>query len=112
MGPYSGDLAGDYRSLANALSLGDEDYKERELQEGKKNALDSISSLLKVPDDISLEQSFWLELLASLHYLKKVVGLDESGAKEKITQQKENLSAFSDLAIAQLKNYKSLQFQD
>ena len=133
MGPYSGDLARDYSSLANALSVGDEDYKSRELQETKKSALDLISPLLKVPENSQLdqswleliaslhslksensqselEQSLWLELIASLHYLKKVVGLSENKVKAEIKQQKKHLFPFVDLAITQLKYYKSLQF--
>ncbi|MCD9186302.1 MAG: hypothetical protein LUM44_07700 [Pyrinomonadaceae bacterium] len=111
-GPYSGDLASDYHTLANDISLGDKEYENKELQEPRKEDLHRIRSLMHVPDNVKLEQWDWLELLASLHYLKRVTGLSEEDSAQKIKKDKKSLFKYVSEAITQLKNYPSLKYSD
>lgn len=110
MGPYSGDLARDYRALADEISQGDTEYETKELQESKKKSLNTIRPLLKPPEGVDLPQPQWLELIASLHYLKKFVGLNNKLAKQKIQEEKEGLYEYANKAISELKKYPSLQY--
>jgi uncharacterized protein YwgA len=110
MGPYSGDLARDYHALAADISVGDMEFKTKELQDSKKKVLDDIRPLMNPPEGIDIERASWLELIASLHYLKKVVGLDEGKAKQKIETDKNGIYAHADLAINELKKYPSLRY--
>jgi hypothetical protein len=94
MGPYSPALTSDYYSLAEAIALGDHDWEGKALRDTVKNRLDKIRPLLAVPAGVHLAQQDWLELLASLHYLRVVHGHDQAQALRVLMDEKAQLVAF------------------
>lgn len=73
LGPYSPDLTRDYYSLASSMEA-DDPVSGHVLRPEAKAKLQRVRPLTDVPPGIELEQEDWLELLASLHYLRKVSG--------------------------------------
>jgi hypothetical protein len=102
MGPYSPALTRDYYSLAEDIASGDRDAEDKELQPTVRDRLMSIAPLLTTPDDISLPQEDWLELLASVHYLRTVRHLDDDATRSAIREQKPHLYPWIDQAIEKL----------
>ena len=91
-GPYSTSLTKDYFSLAEALTSNDQSYSGKEFSASVRDRLRSVLPLMEVPEGIVLPQEDWLELVSSLHYLRKVQGLDESSADLKLQQSKPRLA--------------------
>ena len=70
-GPYSRELTRDAFRLKEQLELGEEDYKGEQLSPAAAKRVARASQIWdKRPSGIA--ESDWLELLASLHYLKHI----------------------------------------
>ncbi len=80
LGPYSSELARDYYALAASLEIG-EDVPDAKLREETKQRLARVLPLMTMPAGVDLEQEDWLELLASLHYLRTVSHLSFDGSQ-------------------------------
>lgn len=93
-GPYSPGLTKDYYELAHEIATGEDEYKGLELTESVKQRVHRIDPLLKQPSDVDLPKEDWLELVASVHYLMKLRGLEKSEALKTITNEKKNLSPY------------------
>jgi hypothetical protein len=102
LGPYSPALTKDYYRLAEAIESGDESYQTQELQKPVRERLHRTLPLLAVPDTFPLGQEDWLELAASLHYLRKVSRYDAGKALEVIRAQKPQLAPFASQAEERL----------
>jgi uncharacterized protein YwgA len=102
MGPYSPALTRDYYSLAEAIASGDRDYEDKELQRSVRDRLRTVLPLIEVPQDIALSQEDWLELVSSLHYLRKVRRCSDKEAKDILKEEKPRLFSFADKAEGQL----------
>jgi len=95
MGPYSSQLTEDYYAFeqtATALPEGVElipTYAER---------LAKVRAALRKPPTFTRIDADWLELLASYHFLRKASGLDHVSAKQRISEQKNHLSDYVELA--------------
>jgi uncharacterized protein YwgA len=85
-GPYSTELAKAYYGLAEAEASGES--PSRDLRPDLKAKLRDIRPLFKVPNDVALSQPDWLELLASVHYLRKVRELDDAKMTNTIRAEK------------------------
>ena len=107
-GPYSPALTKDYYSLAAAVESGDQEFKKRRLAPNVKSALSRIKPLLQVPNTVTLEQEDWLELLASLHFLRTISNYSEQKASAEIKEKKPHVFNFIKQAEKELHNAKLL----
>lgn len=98
MGPYSTALTKDYYSLAEALAAGDRDYEEQELQQPVLDCLQQILPILEVPKGVNLTQEDWLELVASLHFLRKIRKCSMAEAVDILKREKSRLAPFANKA--------------
>ena len=102
MGPYSPGLTRDYYDLAESLGEGDDEHKNVTLRAPVLESLKRITPLLTVPRSVPLEQPAWLELVASVHYLQKVRGLNTGAADEALKVSKPTLAPWFPPARQQL----------
>lgn len=98
MGPYSTSLTRDYYDLAYALDESGGGFEERKLVESARQRLAPIKSLVQPPTQSGFQQADWLELVASLHYLRTVSGKDDAQARAILNKEKPRLHAHVDLA--------------
>jgi uncharacterized protein YwgA len=101
MGPYSPMLTKDYFRLWDALVAKNDDFKRYTLRDGDR--LVNARSALQKPSAVHLNQSEWLELLASLDYLREVSRLTSTEVLDVLATQKPTLVPFVDQADAGLK---------
>jgi len=100
-GPYSPGLTRDYYDLADALAVGNSENGQN-LVPKSQAALEALRPLLAVPDGVALSDECWLELLASLDYLRTVSGLDANQVAETIREQKPDLYEYMTIAKQKL----------
>jgi uncharacterized protein YwgA len=93
LGPYSPKLTRDYYALAEALEIGERLSGPR-LAAIDAKTLKKLRGLFQPPAEVTLPSESWLELLASLDYLKRVSKLDDAAANEVIKDQKPVLHPF------------------
>lgn len=94
MGPYSTSLTQDYYELAEAIDLGDKDFENKKLKSSVKEKLSKIIPIFQKPANVTLDDQDWLELVASLRYLRSVSQYDNEKAKEIIKDNKPHLKDF------------------
>jgi len=70
-GPYCPALASDTFALRDEERY-DQEFKEYELNSKTRVKLDILKDIVKPCGDVELSEPEWLELLASLHYLKHI----------------------------------------
>ncbi|MDQ3692301.1 MAG: hypothetical protein M3464_01560 [Chloroflexota bacterium] len=107
-GPYSQDLTRDYFRLSEANALETSNEQGANLREDVENRLLQVKPLLNIPDDVALPQEDWLELVASLHYLRKVQGKSPEVAREALEAAKPQLAMYSRVAEQSLEEMKLL----
>jgi uncharacterized protein YwgA len=71
-GPYSTGLTEDAFALKDEIAEGVADHEDYELLEDVSHALDKAEELWARPTDVKVSDDDWLELLASLHYLRHI----------------------------------------
>jgi len=99
-GPYSPDLTRDYFALPSA-SPGEEEGLKLSL--AAKQAIDRVKPLLEVPPQAKgLKPDAWLEIVASVHYLKKESQLAHEKVLETLNRQKPQLVQYIPLAEEKL----------
>lgn len=109
LGPFSRDLARDYYGLAESLVLlGDADCGGKRLRHADK--LTNLRPLLDVPEKIKLSRDEWLELLASVHFIKKVQtrGCSDKQVAQQIREEKPHLEEYASEALDRLAEFKLL----
>ena len=100
-GPYSTSLARDYYAMALELSIGE--VAEGSLADSVKTRLAPLAAIVIPPTDaVSLDRPDWLELLASVHFLRKVRGLSDGGVASVLAKEKPSLATFRPIASEQL----------
>ena len=103
-GPYSPTLAKDYYLLAeHEPALRDAD-KKWALPSSLMSRLHSVRPLHTPPPDAPLSQPNWLELVASLHFLRHVSRMSEGDARKEVAARKPLLSAYTPQAERALRN--------
>lgn len=70
-GPYSPALANDTFTLREEIKY-DHEFNDYQLNSKTKNKLGMLKNIVDLPDTLTTNEPEWLELLASLHYLKHI----------------------------------------
>ena len=104
-GPYCPALADATFTLREEIKY-DNEFNEYELNSKTIRKLDKLDEITALPDAVQAEESEWLELLASLHYLKHIAywaGKNDPRFEkvfEKLSKSKPNFAEKEDLARA------------
>lgn len=93
-GPYSPDLTKDYYSLADLPVAHESEKGPVKLKPSVCAQLGVIRPLLEPPPGLALAQEDWLELLASLHYLRTVSRYPADKARQEIEEKKPHLKSY------------------
>ncbi len=107
-GPYSTKLTHDYYKLHEHLFRDRNSLQGARLREGIVQNLDKVKSLHQNPIRDELEESEWLELLASWHYLRTVSKYDQTRARDEMAKSKQNLVDYIPRADDTLKQHNLL----
>lgn len=107
MGPYCPALTRDYYALESEQAAGALEVGEKSLNVTAVEKLKSVTPLLRSPID-DLDQEDWLELLASVHFLRTVSGRSNEEAQAILLAQKPHVAGHFDVALAQLVKSKLL----
>ena len=102
MGPYSPDLTRDYYALHESSEENDEAAGTKSLREPFVSNLKNIEPSMKPPEGVHLNQSQWLELMSSVHYLRMVEQRDEISTRQRLELTKPHLFAYTDRAFQRL----------
>ena len=94
-GPYSSPLADDYYRL----DKNPDPEPALRLSEADAALLAPVRDVLAVPEGVDLHQPEWMELLASVDYLRKVSGLPDAEASQKLRELKPDLAPFEPQAL-------------
>ena len=70
-GPYCPALASDTFSLRDEIKY-DQEFDDYQLNSKTLDKLDTLGKIVNLPDNLTTNEPEWLELLASLHYLKHI----------------------------------------
>jgi|GEM_PF-294306 len=81
-GPYSRELTADAFTLRDELQDGEKDFDEYLLADDGKERISRARQLWELPAGADIGQDEWLELLASLHYLKHIVYWKKASTKD------------------------------
>lgn len=103
-GPYSTALTRDYYAMAENVASGSSG-EEPKLKPAITAKLAGLRPLLQVPSAIKLPQEDWLELLASLHFLRNVSGKSETEARAILDAEKPHVSMFVDQAKSKMEEF-------
>ena len=98
MGPYCPALTRDYYALESELAAGALDPEGHVLNAEAVEKLKAITPLLKSPME-DVDQEDWLELLASVHFLRKVSGQSNEEALTILRQQKPHIADHFEVAL-------------
>ncbi|MCY4474837.1 MAG: hypothetical protein OXC83_05315 [Chloroflexi bacterium] len=102
-GPYSTGLTRDYYDLKIASAYDDEEPHGKFLHDAIKSRIARMAPILQVPTGVELSQSHWLELVSSLHYLRKrVTKASSDDAQTKLHELKPDIADFSAVAVTEL----------
>lgn len=71
-GPYSRELTEDAFTLKDELAAGDTDHEQYQLSDEAVATVRKAEQLWTKPDGLSVSLDHWLELLASVHFLKHI----------------------------------------
>jgi len=95
MGTYSPPLTRDYFALDEAIGSATEgEATTATLPQAVMEKLQAIRPLFDVPGGVNLRQPDWLEIVASVHYLRRVRELSEEKALEILSEEKHHLVAY------------------
>ena len=98
-GPYSPSLTQDYYQLAERVTRGT--VQEAILKESARSSLQSVKELIAAQPE-GTKYSHWLELLASIHYLRTKSGFSVNAARKKIAETKPHLAGLFNAGVAAL----------
>jgi uncharacterized protein YwgA len=70
-GPYCPALASDTFSLRDEIKY-DQEFNDYQLNSKTLDKLGILEKIVELPDNLTTNEPEWLELLASLHYLKHI----------------------------------------
>ena len=104
MGPYSPELTKEYFNLRNVIYGGDEEYLQYKLKKPFSEKLEKIIDLMNPPEELSLAQEDWLEIVASVLYLANL-GKNIDGIKNVLSRDKKHLLIYADTAYNHLKQH-------
>lgn len=102
-GPYCPALADDTFALREEIKY-DEEFNKYELSTDTKGKFDTLTKLELLPEDSQTREDEWLELVASLHYLKHIAywsrkdNPDFNEVYQKLVNSKPHFKGKEDLA--------------
>ncbi|MHC4169390.1 MAG: hypothetical protein ACYSWQ_20780 [Planctomycetota bacterium] len=103
-GPYSPALANAAFTLRDEIKY-DREFDDYQLNSKAAGRLETLNRIVDLPDSPTTEEPEWLELLASLHYLKHIAYWPGKGSPEfpevfeKLVESKPHFSDKEDLAM-------------
>ncbi len=88
-GPYCPSLTENVFLLREEINNGEHDYEEYCLAEMAQNLIGKVKNLWARPGNVSTEEPEWVEMLASMHYLKTIAYWPPSKdvTKEQVVQK-------------------------
>ena len=113
-GPYCQELTADAFALRDEVREGDREYEQYDLQPEAAQRFDQVKQLFDVPTNCHLSSDEWLELLASLHYLRHIVyqpknqPRDFTSAFDLLIQSKPHFSGKREQALAAWRHLKDI----
>jgi hypothetical protein len=81
-GPYCRDLTADAFALKDELNAGERDYEKFHLELETSERIGRAQALWARPGDLDVSNDDWLELLASIHYLRHIAYWPKGGSKD------------------------------
>lgn len=90
-GPYAKSLADDYYRLAPLLKAGDKDFENYFLHPEAEGKLNNLWKLFS-PPNTNIEQAEWMEVLASIDFIHRVLGKTGDAAEHHFKDEKQNLA--------------------
>ena len=105
MEPYCQDLSKDFRSVHEHPTGARQEIAQRELREPFASALKSVKDAMRIPQEVKLTRTQWIELLASVHHLLRLCKLDEPSMERKLAREKPILSPYVTLAAQSLASH-------
>lgn len=103
-GPYSPGLASDYYQISSQKKATEEEAKKYVLREQALAALGKVRAVINVPMGVGLDRVGWLELLASVVFLKNRYQMSWPAVSAKIQSSKPLLFPYFDVARQTLVN--------
>jgi uncharacterized protein YwgA len=97
-GPYCPALASDTFAVRDEIKY-DQEFNDFELNSKTKSRLDILSGIVGLPETVGTTEPEWLELLASLHYLKHIAywpGKSDPQFEEVFEKLRESKQHFKD----------------
>lgn len=113
-GPYCPALASDTFTLRDEIEY-DYEFKDYELNSQTKSKLDLLDTIVNMQNIPETSEPEWLELLASLHYLKHIAywpGKNNPGFEEvfeKLAESKPHFAGKKNLAIVAWKRLDNVR---
>lgn len=101
-GPYCASLTRDYYALADALTVEAADVENKQFSTEVTGMIRKVNPLFSTPSGVPLAQEDWLELVASLHFLRKISCYDEAKSTEVLKDKKAQLAPYINQAQAAL----------
>jgi len=108
-GPYSPSLTQDYYALADSLSAGDKEWEQKSLKPEIANKLKKNARVLNKPSNVILSDADWLELIASVDFLRNVRKCDDEEVRRILKKEKLRLVDFVDDAFMHLDSFENDQ---
>ncbi len=102
MGPYSPDLTRDYYALHEQPQGNLESGKSMVLREPFASTIAGLRPAMDLPSGVQLTQSEWLELLASVHYLRNRSAFTAEETQARLDAVKPHVSRHTRQATAVL----------
>ena len=81
-GPYSRDLTADAFTLKDELAGGERDHERFNLSDDALARIEKAKRLWAVQAGVGVDSDQWLELLASLHYLRHIAYWPKGSSKD------------------------------
>jgi uncharacterized protein YwgA len=81
-GPYCRELTADAFTLKDEIAAGDKEYEQYRLSDEAVQKIGGAGQLWANPEGLTVSGDEWLELLASVHYLKHIVYWPKEASKD------------------------------
>jgi len=108
-GPYSPSLTQDYYALADSLSADDKEWERKSLKPEIARKLRKNARVLEKPKKVELSDADWLELVASVDFLRNVRKRDDEEVQRILKKEKPHLIDFVDDAFMHLDTFENDQ---
>ena len=101
-GPFCRDLTADHHTLNEQPREHRQEIAQRKLREPFASALTTVRHLIHDQRHPATGTSDWLQILSSVHYLRRIAELDDAAAQAKIEADQPLLAGYADAATKAL----------